>query len=511
MSRLSRPASCRIVRVLGGMLAIDDRFEPELAKALTFRSVKILHRSIEVVDKVTGDRVRKSSLEASVTMYEKDGSGNMVVALGLLDRVKAALEASGTPYTYEDRTERLLPDMASFRECIEAIKRTKPDFAFRDKQDDALALIGTVDRALIEAPTGWGKSFTIRMASAMFPSARILVVVPGIGILNDTYNDLITLMPGVGVVGDGKCDTSGRVIVTTFDSIPKAAEIQPDIVFIDEVHEAGAESVSTSLMALPNTRKQFGFSATPKGRMDGGDAVVEALVGPVRLTVTYQRGVETGAVVQLKVHIAAVREENVTRFNNPDNVTTLSGKKRVAYWNNSGRDRVIRIGTERAIERIGGDVQALVLTESAEHALRLAKIMPGYVVVIGSLTKQAEEELMMEELIPQNFRVPTDRQIREMQEAFKAREIMRAIATGKWRTGVDFKALNLVTVASGDESIFPVLQGAGRASRVNGNEKDMGHVLDFDDRFSKWARRRSQSRFRLYRKMGWIVPIVGRV
>ena len=48
--------------------------------------------------------------------------------------------------------------------------------------------------------------------------------------------------------------------------------------------------------------RKWGVSATPSGRFDGRDKVIEGLFGPVVYQRTYAQGISDGALVPIKVY-----------------------------------------------------------------------------------------------------------------------------------------------------------------------------------------------------------------
>jgi len=129
-----------------------------------------------------------------------------------------------------------------------------------------------------------------------------VVVTPGIDLAKKNYQALKEQLPArdVGLVCTGVKRFSEDVQVVTPESLDHVPMETAGLLFYDEVHTLSysrAESVMKASKAL-----RWGFSATPSGRFDGADKVVEGVVGPVVYQRTYQEAVVDGAVVPIRVY-----------------------------------------------------------------------------------------------------------------------------------------------------------------------------------------------------------------
>ena len=71
---------------------------------------------------------------------------------------------------------------------------------------------------------------------------------------------------------------------------------------------------------------------------------------------------------------------------------------------------------------------------------------------------------------------------------------------------MSFDDLAVLIRADGMTSAIASNQIPGRLSRL-ADGKQKGILVDFGDEFSEWARRRSQTRFKIYKETGWrVVP-----
>ena len=100
------------------------------------------------------------------------------------------------------------------------------------------------------------------------------------------------------------------VQVITLDSLHLINPSDVGILIVDEAHNAASAERADSISKFTNAIR-WGVSATPTGRFDGGDLVLEGLLGPVVCTRTSQDAVKLGALVPLEVYWVNAPEPKV--------------------------------------------------------------------------------------------------------------------------------------------------------------------------------------------------------
>ncbi len=483
------------VRQSANIIEVAPSCEDLLGGLLTYTHVQTLHGR-HAKDR-PANLIRRR-------VYGIEG-GKLYTLAGLRSKVLTALKASGRPHRFED----LRPPFPH-RPDFDNLLRNIPDLSFRVGQEDALKAMIRWDRGVIVAPTGWGKSFLVRCLSLLYPQAKILVVVPRRDLMEKMYEEFRAFTPRVGRVGGGKAEMDQRLLVSTDKSVLKASLANPEILLFDEVHKAAASKTSEDLAQLRTPYKWFGFSATPYGRTDGADLVIEALFGPAVCHVSYQDAVADGAVVPLNVEMQSLAV-GVPERNTCGDAKSGVTKRRRCYWKNGARNRALLSGVEKAKKKYGTppDAQTLVLVQTLEHAAHISRLLPDVPIIYGSQDSRRVAELVESDLLPPDFQPLSDSRRNELRRAFERGDLRTAIATGVWDTGVDFRALQIVVYASGEVGEIPVVQAFGRASRTH-ESKDRGIIIDCEDQFDKWARNRALQRMREYRKKGWVIHLPGR-
>jgi len=428
------------------------------------------------------------------SVMERDEKGRLYFLPGLWPRVQKKLEEHGEVYTVVDNRD---PDKKPPID-FEAIKGIE----FREGQDKALALIATADCGIIETTVGWGKSFLISVLCKAFPTLRIVVCTSSLSVVNTLYEYLMKQIPReVGIIGGGKDTAKGkRVIISTLKSLTKIPKDEPDLICCDECHDVGDNDAGHTIMQFYFARK-FGFSATPV-RNDGTGLAMEAIFGPTILQMSYEASVQAGMVTPMKYTMLPCTwcSDFLKRGQDLPEIVV----KRFSYWANVARNKAIA----RLVSEVWNttDAQVLVMCATLEHAIQLSQLMPWMVVAhYGNV----DEETLRRHLKPDKFpnldfskyKMNT-KDLERIRMAFGKGTLRGVISTYVFKQGVNVVHLQLLIRADGATSKIASIQIPGRLSRLD-EGKEYAYLVDFDDSFTPWAKRRSDSRDKLYQEQGW--------
>jgi superfamily II DNA or RNA helicase len=91
----------------------------------------------------------------------------------------------------------------------------------------------------------------------------------------------------------------------------------------------------------------------------------------------------------------------------------------------------------------------------------------------------------------------------KLTEEFSSGKLKKAIVTTVWNVGVSFNALSVLIRADGGGSPINDVQIPGRASRIDGDDKTISTVHDYEDFFNKALLMKSHKRRSSYRRQGW--------
>jgi len=417
-------------------------------------------------------------------LFTVQEDGSAVFPAGLFQRVARTITKLGHTYKVTDHRDlkALMP---------------MPDFTRIDKlrpgQDKILTSVAASDGGQLVGGTGIGKSFIIAQICKMYPTLRIVVVSPRKPVVQTLYENIgkATSYTSVGQIGGGKNHSPDhRIIVTTTKSLLKADLEKCDLLMFDEVHGVGYNQISTKLAYIQKARK-FGFTATPTGRGDNAELVIEALFGPVLCDIPYEDAIAGKLVTPIEVHKYTVDNAYMPLEG------SIVTRKRHGYWRNKNRNEMIAA----VAKSTAPEEQVLIMVETLEHAIYLHKLLPDYRVVhCGSVSTKKKQIAGRN---PKSYRL-NDKQLSGIRRRFERGEIKKAISTTTWKEGVDFPGLSVLIRADGMTSPIASNQIPGRLSRL-AEGKVVGVLVDFEDKFTDWALSRAHRRFKIYRDTGWKV------
>ncbi|MDQ3919543.1 MAG: DEAD/DEAH box helicase family protein [Acidobacteriota bacterium] len=354
-------------------------------------------------------------------------------------------------------------------------------------------------RGVVVLPTGAGKSLVAQMAIEQVKRST-LVVVPTLDLMNQWYDLLLSCFQAeVGLIGGGYFET-GALTVSTYASAFRFMERlgnQFGLVIFDECHHLPS-SVHRYAAELSIAPFRLGLTATPE-RTDGGDALLERLVGPfVFRRETHELAGEylsDYTVVRLRVELNAEeraayeRERDIFRSflrGKGIGLSSLRGWQMfvaASARSSEGRRAMLAYRESKRIA-LGTDSKLRVLSELLQRHRR-EKV----------LIFTAENEMVYR--ISQRFLVPSIthetgvKERRAWLEAFNRGEVL-ALATSKvLNEGVNIPDASVAVVLSGSGSTREHIQRLGRILRkLPGKEAILYEVVTQDTTEEHISRRR---------------------
>lgn len=488
-----------VIRKYGNLLDVspDGRAPtpPHVVDALVPIATYIYKRHLrgaDAYDPATGQRQHMQLEDRRLWTMSTDGK--FTCGFGYLSRIVKTLSQQGHTVHYVDispppaRPNRYTP-------CWENVYR---HIKFRAKQEECLQSIVNSYGGVVHAVTGFGKTTMMGATALLFPYAKVDIVVRQVDIAERIVRNLTRLLPCVGQVGGGKRRRE-RVTVYTADSL-HLSEGDADFLFGDEAHQLAAPSYAEPLAQLYRFSRNYCFSATPYGRVDGASARLESLFGPTIFQLLYPEAVALGLVVPIRVHWVPMELDHNPAAGKTDDVA----KKRWGIWRNRARNAKF---AEFVRQSYRPDQQVLVLVESLEHAVNFLQDMPEAFLAYGNMKREDFHGYVRAGLLPPDFPEMTSDRRTGLREAFERGDLKRAIATDVWSTGVDFEQLSAVVRADDRSNEILDSQGPGRASRIytdaNGVSKECGEVVDGIDYWDKRFFKKSQERYGNYKLLEW--------
>lgn len=428
--------------------------------------------------------------------YDFDSKGVLCCGAGFRDRVYSKLKKLGYAVEMQEATPRTRPEALEVsRENLDRIFLSK--ITLRHRQDEFLdKALDRISRGLggcIQAVAGYGKScLTVGLAAAL-PRARIAVTVPGAEVCRKTVAELSQYFPNIGLVGDGSKEYR-RVTVYSMQSLHLMHE-DTDVIIVDEAHRFLSDKTAAVLGSVTRNAVPFALSATLGDRIDGADARLEEMFGPIIFHIGWVEAMAHNVVVPINViwHVVRSCPYDLEQFRG--NPTAMA---RWGIWRNDDRNRVIA----KVAETIPDDEQRLVFVATTDHAAHLSKLLPEYELCYGTYDEEKFAKYVAAGLIKKKH-VRLDRKGRKiLRDGFMSGAIKKVIATDVWATGMSFNSLAHLIRADARSSAILAEQLPARTSRIDGR-KTHAAVHDFYDMFHGFERK-SRDRKKEYADKSWL-------
>ena len=411
---------------------------------------------------------------------------------GILPRIAKAIKAEG----FEIDAVELPVTIPKFEACYDHLD----EITMRDAQMRMLRVVLEYERAQLDAATGTGKTFFVKVMCQCYPQAdcRIVIAAPNLNLMYD-YLDVLKPMfkrGEVGQCGDGVKQLKARIIVSTFDSLENIEPQDKAIVFVDEVDTCGTR-LRLQLLSRFTQSRMYGLSGSTETRADGADLGIEALFGPVLARATYTEGVEAG-------YLADVETYFYMQNNEPCLLENDTARKRQMYWNNASRNETIagicKYWDAELRKRNGTEPQILVLVDTAEHMFRLQRLLPDYTPIYSSISDSVMKRLHRDGILPRNFTILHPKEKRALMQQAKEGTLRKMIGIStSMGTGTDLVGLDVLVRGDGGQTERTNIQYRGRATRGS-----FGVYCDIADTgANETMRRKARKRFKSARDAGW--------
>jgi len=425
-------------------------------------------------------------------LFQYDAQGRFVCQKGFYPTVRGLLEQAGYEVIFVDK-DPPKPEKIYTANWDNIFQ----NFELRPKQDACLAQVDMHDCGLIDAPPAFGKTHVMAMIAKMYPHAKIDITTKRKDVVARIKNLLTRFVPSVGQIGGGKKEKKRRVTVYTADSLHHS-DFNADILLVDEAHELMTDRLAETLGRYWHSRNYF-FTATPDMRLDNAHHRMEGLCGPCIFKMTQQEAEALGLVAHVYVQWLDVDCGGVNPIGS---IQQAVAKKRHGIWRNQWRNQIIA-NTARSF--LNDNLQVLIMVDTVDHALHLRQLLPEATLCYsdGAMDAAKHATFVRQGILAEDEFMTPQRRV-EIGQKFERREIMCAIATGVWSTGVSFDSLNvLIRGDAGNSDTFNV-QIPGRVCRIDPESgKEAGILVDFNDTWDDGFQGKSQNRRRAYYKRGW--------
>lgn len=467
-----------------GRTPLPPEILQQLAPHLTYDHKTVL-RGHDAWDPATGAREGIQIESRDLFRLEQ---GRLTTGYGFIPKLTRLLQGAGHNVHYMDLTPpRQRPDC--YTPDWDNLHR---HFEPRARQIECLENIVQVEGGIINATMGFGKTHLFSAMCWLYPHAKIAIVVKPKDVAARIVRQLTRHFPNVGMIGGGKKVKGERITVFTAGSMHHS-DGDFDFLLADEAHQLMASKLSESLGRSFRQTRNFGFTATPEGRMDGAHVKLEMFFGPEIFRLLYPEAVRLGLVVPIRVRWLPMRLDC-----NPAHNKTGVSRMRWGIWRNQARNAVFASDARQ----YDNDTQVLMAVATVDHAIHLWNLLPEFTLCYSNSEDVDFDGYKRSGLLPQNFRPINSARRDEFRTAFEEGRLKKVIATDVWSTGVDFEQLQVLYRCDARESEELSSQWGGRPSRIY-DGKEYSEVIDAIDYFDKTLERKSLKRKSHYRRHEW--------
>ena len=399
-----------------------------------------------------------------IKKLEKEASGTL---LKIIDDEHIAM-SSGFSYLLPSNIE--IEDKRELTGEAVSLPWKKKPFDMRPYQEEAVNLMESNYRGIINFATGLGKSL-VALYAIKKHRTNTLIVVPNEGIANQFYEALVEAF-GESKVGfySGRKKKIRAITVgiaaSVNNHIDKFQQEPLGMVLVDEVHHIAASTFFNIALGLSSVGKVFGLTATDY-RSDGKDVMINGGCGDVIIKRDIKWGIDNNFLAK-PTFISKVVPTTGYDYND----------KLKAYKAHVLNDTVMR-------EQIKSDIQHY-LSKGKKVLCLVAEVAHG-------------EQLSKELGLP--FAQGKDKLSVEYVNQLNRGDIDGLIGTGgKISEGVDTKVADVLILANFMASKGPVVQSVGRVLRITDTKKE-ALIVDYQPSGSSMLTRHAEGRVKYYKEI----------
>ena len=397
------------------------------------------------------------------------------IGIGLVPEVISYLKSQNIPFNIEiDQAYNDVLQLIHIAAPGSSQKTLKSEFELRDYQQVAVSKALDNGYGIVELATGGGK--TLIIANLVYaalhevkPTEKILIVVPDLGLVTQTYKDFISYNFPMEIVskwtGSTELDSNARVIIANMGILQsKSSDVswfnKVGLLIVDECHKLRRGNKVCKLLDKVPTLRRIGFTGTlPENDIDKWNII--KILGPVifKKTTTELRASTGGEYIANAQGLAIKLDYDFK----PDYTAVASAQRyllELDYIHNS-------IFRNKVIKQLANNFKnnCLILIDHIAHGDNLYK-------EISTLTDK-------QVFFIQGSVEVEDR--RKVQEIMETHNNVVCIAISKiFSTGISIKNIHYIVFAAGGKSKIKTLQSIGRGLRVHEN-KDILTLVDIVD------------------------------
>jgi superfamily II DNA or RNA helicase len=343
----------------------------------------------------------------------------------------------------------------------------------RDYQTTAIRQCVAAGRGVVLLGTGAGKTLTCATLIENYyrdhdpDTFKCLVIVPDLGLVNQTYNDFIEYKVSFKLTrwtGSITPDLTSNVIIANtailqskFDTNEWLRHV--DVVIVDETHKAGKGTGLSKILDQINTPHKFGFTGTlPEDKMNRW--AVLGKIGPVLIEKSSHDLRAANYLVNVTVKMMQLHyKTQPPKIMVKEHATQAYQQELEFIYGNAFRNRVIQTMCANFCNNI------LVLVNHIEHGETMTSCL-------NNLTDKQVFFIRGEVEVEDRDRV---KHIMENNN-----NVVCVAISSIFSTGVNIKNIHMIIFAAGGKSFIRTVQSIGRGLRLHPT-KDGLTIIDIAD------------------------------
>jgi superfamily II DNA or RNA helicase len=346
----------------------------------------------------------------------------------------------------------------------------------RPYQIEAKTKLLEAKHGAVSIGTGLGKTLCLTYICKEL-GLKAIIMAPFSNIAHQIYDDFCKYLGTkyVGLYGDGKHETKKLFTICVAQSLARLDEndvefqelSKAQVLISDESHTVPANTFAKVCLELGKTIPyRFFFSGT-QTRGDGGEMLLEGIIGDIVFNMDVREGVEQGYLSRpiFKMYQVPSQDPKVT-----DDINAMT--RRHLYYNPEV-NRIAGEITNVAVSKLNHSVLILI-DEFEQFNTLLPYIRHEVGFAHGGITKDNKGK------IPESYHKSDTK---KLVQAFNERKLPVLIGTSCISTGTDIKAVKTLIYLKGGRSEIELRQGMGRGTRLfqlGDYKKSSFLFIDFD-------------------------------
>jgi superfamily II DNA or RNA helicase len=338
-------------------------------------------------------------------------------------------------------------------------------------------------RALLQMPTGCGKTITAAKVIKHFSRHKVLWISQREELLKQTqYNLSVFLKESVGLYRRDEKSLEERVIVASIQTLSKKENLESipkdffDLVIVDECHHAAAQTWSVCIERF-HLAKVFGITATP---FRSDDLTLSQFFGEICYSISFEESVEKKLIAEPVYRLVLTNSQlNGLKVRGRDYSPSQLEKRIISVERqNIIVDSYLKHG-RKFMDKRGLPRKAVCFCVTVDHAIRMAEVFNERGVraeyLVGKIGQHssvsAKEQIRL-----------TESQRRVIYDTFKDTEEIEVLTVcAVLDEGADLPLLSCAMMAAPTLSPIRFAQRLGRCTRRIEGRKTEFLVLDYID------------------------------